>query len=488
MSEKILRGTLKRFESLMETRYSFCVVLVFCLAAYNFFYHLGAGPVYDWDEARNGVNTYEMLQNHDFCAGTFNHQLDHWNLKPPLGDWCILLGYRLFGFSIMGLRFYSAFSCLLMVIILLAVLPGIFGKIPTLLAGFVLTMTPLFIYAHGARTGDFCSLFCLFYILFLVCLYKAGDRGGGLFLPLAGICFALGFLVYSYHAVQLLVILIAYLFLTGLYREVSFGRYVGFFLCAFLPIAGWTIWRGSYPDGAEFLKTALVYDAVGRTTQVIEGHGGDWRDYFRDLGRENPYWSLYMAVGLLLYFAVVGFKADIKNKPLILVVLGTLVPLTLFSIVPTKLVWYIDPIYPPLAVLTGWLTIRLLKEPKIQKVGKVIVFLLVTVAMIRSEREIWKIINIPDSRPSQKLLSELVAMNVPPRSEILKASWGQADRFMAEVVCGLNPVSFKNPEDALSESGFIMLEKDTTKANESFVRKNHLEVYLQNEEWMVVKL
>ena len=163
MSEKILRGTLKRFESLMETRYSFCVVLVFCLAAYNFFYHLGAGPVYDWDEARNGVNTYEMLQNHDFCAGTFNHQLDHWNLKPPLGDWCILLGYRLFGFSIMGLRFYSAFSCLLMVIILLAVLPGIFGKIPTLLAGFVLTMTPLFIYAHGARTGDFCSLFCLFY-------------------------------------------------------------------------------------------------------------------------------------------------------------------------------------------------------------------------------------------------------------------------------------------------------------------------------------
>jgi len=226
---------MNRLERSLEKHYPLWAGLLLCLAAYNFFYHVGAGPVYDWDEARNGINAYEMLQNHNFCAATYNHQLDHWNLKPLLGDWYILLGYRLFGFSILGLRFYSAFSCLVVVGLLVWLLPKVMGRAPALLSGLVLTLTPLFIYAHGARTGDFCSMFCLFDFLFLVCLYKAGDRDGGVFLPLAGLCFALGFLVYSYHAVQMLAILVAYLSLTGLYREISLGRYAGFFYALFYP-------------------------------------------------------------------------------------------------------------------------------------------------------------------------------------------------------------------------------------------------------------
>ena len=179
---------------------------------------------------------------------------------------------------------------------------------------------------------------------------------------------------------------------------------------------------------------------------------------------------------------------DFKNKPLILAVLGTLVPLVLFSIVPTKLVWYIDPIYPPLAVLTGWLTVRVLKDLKFQKMGKCIFLVLFIFTLIRTEREIWKIINIPDVRSSQQLLGELAKMNVPPRSEILMQQWGQADRFMAEVVCGLNPVKCEKPEETLKTRGFWMVEKDLKKVNETFVRDHHLDVFLQNDDWMLVKL
>ena len=236
------------------------------------------------------------------------------------------------------------------------------------------------------------------------------------------------------------------------------------------------------------MKTAFTYDAVGRTTQVIEGHWGDWKDYFRDLSQENAFWSLYIVIGLLFYSAIVDFKVDFKNKLLILAVLGTLVPLVLFSIVPTKLVWYIDPIYPPLAVLTGWLTVRVLKDPRLQKTGKCIFLLLLIFTLIRTEREIWKIINMPDVRPSQQLLGELAKMNVSPHTEILMQQWGQADRFMAEVVCGLNPVKYEKPEEALNTHGFLMLERDLKKVNEKFVQNHHLTVFLQNDEWMLVKL
>jgi hypothetical protein len=152
------------------------------------------------------------------------------------------------------------------------------------------------------------------------------------------------------------------------------------------------------------------------------------------------------------------------------------------------LIWYINPIYPALAALTGWLTLRILKDPNFKQAGKNILLLLLAVALIRSESELLKFIHHHDPSYSQLLLDELAKMKVPPHTPVFMRDWRQGDRFVAEVEYGLNPTTCGKPEESLGTGGYLMLEKDPKNENQTFVRDHHLNVCLQNEGWMMVKL
>ena len=95
MISKIIKTIL----SVLEKYFYFFALGILILASFNFFYHLDAERVWDWDEARAGVAAYEMIQNHNFVVSTVNHQIDLWNFKPPLGLWLIILDYKLFGLT-----------------------------------------------------------------------------------------------------------------------------------------------------------------------------------------------------------------------------------------------------------------------------------------------------------------------------------------------------------------------------------------------------
>ena len=72
-------------------------------AAMLCFLRLDVGYVASWDEARHGISAYEMLQNKNFVVNTYNYDVDYWNLKPPFSFYGIMLGFGLFGYSVMGL-------------------------------------------------------------------------------------------------------------------------------------------------------------------------------------------------------------------------------------------------------------------------------------------------------------------------------------------------------------------------------------------------
>ena len=85
-----------------------------CLTlAFYCFRCLDVQYVDSWDEARHGVNAYEMIQNGDYIRHTYNYVVDDWNLKPSISYWGIILGFRIFGYSVLGLRFCSALAYLL---------------------------------------------------------------------------------------------------------------------------------------------------------------------------------------------------------------------------------------------------------------------------------------------------------------------------------------------------------------------------------------
>ena len=106
-SEKYIKFN---WESLV---YWIAVVILFTLVLIFCFYRLGESTISDWDEARHGVNAYEMMQNREWIVTTYKGNPDYWNLKPPLSEWIICAFFSIFGYTRTVFRIYSAVSMFL---------------------------------------------------------------------------------------------------------------------------------------------------------------------------------------------------------------------------------------------------------------------------------------------------------------------------------------------------------------------------------------
>ena len=79
---RLYRGLLRLFE-----KYYWVFFAAACLTlAFFCFRCLDVQYVDSWDEARHGVNAYEMIQNGDYIRHTYNYQTDDWNLPSATGE------------------------------------------------------------------------------------------------------------------------------------------------------------------------------------------------------------------------------------------------------------------------------------------------------------------------------------------------------------------------------------------------------------------
>ena len=118
------------------------------------FYNLGVGELCDWDEARHAVSAYEMIQTGEPIVTTYEYSNDYWNLKPPLSEWFIALGYKVFGCNTVGLRFYSAVSMFLAALAVAAFLWRRYGRVEAVFSLYAfMAVSTLFSY-HAAFEKD----------------------------------------------------------------------------------------------------------------------------------------------------------------------------------------------------------------------------------------------------------------------------------------------------------------------------------------------
>ena len=145
--------------------YPVLFILLIAWIAFLSFYKLDVKYVDPWDEARHGVNAYEMANGGSLFQNTYLRQADYYNLKPPLSMWCIIISMAIFGNTVFALRFYSALCY-----VLLAVAAGLFikkkfGKAESLFAVAFLAMNTTAFQAHMIRAGDADSVFVLLFAL-----------------------------------------------------------------------------------------------------------------------------------------------------------------------------------------------------------------------------------------------------------------------------------------------------------------------------------
>lgn len=356
---------------LTDRYYPIFFALLTALTAFLCFRCLGIGAIDSWDEARHGISAYEMMKHKNFLINTFMGEADYWNVKPPLSFLTVTAGFALFGYNAVGLRFFSALSYLLT-----TVCTGLFarryGNMASLLTMAFLTANYFPFKAHLVRAGDADSLYLLLFTLSILAMLKIQENRRWLYI--CGLCFSLAFLTKSFHAGMIAAVGGLFLLFTGELRRIRPGQWVFFLFSVLFPIFLWVFLRYQY-DGMIFFQHMYEADIVGRTAAGgLEGHGFPFTFYLTSI-----FWNYDYIYGFLSLITILGIlyllirplrKADtpLPSMDLTGLLLWLLVPLVLFSLVSTKLMWYVYPCIVPLCLLSAVFLSALFRTEKIPAV------------------------------------------------------------------------------------------------------------------------
>lgn len=353
---------------LTEKYYWVFFALLAALTGFLCFRCLGVGAIDSWDEARHGISAYEMMRSGNYLVNTYLGEPDYWNVKPPLSFLTIMAGFSLFGYTAVGLRFFSALAYLLT-----SVCTGLFarryGKLASLLTMAFLAANYFPFKAHLARAGDADSLYLLLFTLAMLAMLKIRDDQRWLYV--CGLCFSLAFLTKSFHAGMIAAVGGLFLLLTGELRKMGPKVWAGFLSSALAPSLIWALLRFQY-DGLTFFRNMYEADIAGRTTAGgIEGHGFPFTFYLTSI-----FWNFDYIYGYLTLIVILGIlyllirplrKADtpMPQRDQTGILLWILIPLLGFSLVSTKLMWYVYPCIVPLCLLAAVFLANFLKSPGI---------------------------------------------------------------------------------------------------------------------------
>lgn len=367
-----------------ERIFQLLCVCLFAWLAFLSFYKLDVKYVDPWDEARHGVNAYEMLKQGSLVKSTYLYQTDYYNLKPPLSMWSIMLSMVLFGKSVWTLRLASVICYLCLALCVVCFARKRYGRLPALFSLALLCANTTPFIAHMVRAGDADSLYVLLFSLAMICMLQIRDDHRKLYL--CGFLFALAFLTKSFHAGLIAVIGGLYLLLTGLFKKVRLKEYVLFILSFGAPVGLWVIAR-LCTDGTAFLKEMWLTDVLGRSQSGFGSNEAGFSYYFSYyLGNMSGKMPVYRVVlGLLLVscliLAVMSFVQQHRTKhgadgngtksvkdDMIGFSLWILLPALAFSVVRTKLLWYEYPAITALLITAG-IAAGLVCEKKLLPVG-----------------------------------------------------------------------------------------------------------------------
>jgi hypothetical protein len=160
-------------------------------------------------------------------------------------------------------------------------------------------------------------------------------------------------MIKSLQALPLIAIIL--LFLVALHIDTSITKQQWRALCVgiLIALAIALPWHAM-----EFVRygALFVHDYVLRhmqkITRVESNNGGDWRFYLRVLGEGLPLWRWLLAPALAFVAWQLVRQRDMRA---LLLLLWIFMPLVFYTLVPTKLPWYILPLYPALALSVAWL-------------------------------------------------------------------------------------------------------------------------------------
>ena len=322
--------------------------LVVCLGI-PFFQYLGQLPLIDPDEGRYAEIPREMLERGDLITPTLNYV--KYFEKPPLLYWINAASMKIFGLNEFAARFPSALCGLLTVLVTYVIARKLYGRRTAILSALILGTSAGFVLQSRIILTDMLLTFCLTAALgaFIVAVRREGRRSRPLpwylfYFFCACAVLAKGLIGMVFPAA----ILFFYFLLIRRWRLLGEMRLASGLLLFLAVAAPWFI--AVSLRNPEFARFFFIHEHFERFTSTVHG-------------RYQPFWFFVpVLIGTMLpwSFFIPGAlvrawrdRHHEEGRPGIYLLIWTVLIFLFFSKSSSKLVPYILPIFPPLAILIG---------------------------------------------------------------------------------------------------------------------------------------
>jgi 4-amino-4-deoxy-L-arabinose transferase-like glycosyltransferase len=326
------------------------VLLLTLVCAVPFLFFLGNIPLIDPDEGRYAEIPREMLERGDFITPTLNYV--KYFEKPPLLYWLNAASIKLFGLNEFAARLPSALSGLATVIATYIIAIRLFERRTALFAALFLATAAGFVIQSRIILTDMLLTFCLTSALgaFIIAVKREEWHRGGeatwyffyLFSALAvltkgliGIVFPAGIIFF-------------YILMTREWRILKRMHLAGGLLLFLAVAAPWFVMVSlRNPEFAEFF---FIHEHFERFTSKVHGRYQPFWFFIPVLAGTMLPWSFFIPGALGRAWRDRNHES---GQAALFLLIWSLFIFLFFSKSGSKLVPYMLPIFPPLAILVG---------------------------------------------------------------------------------------------------------------------------------------
>lgn len=377
------------------------LTILFCVSAAVLLWNLASGSLSSWDEAIYAGVSREILETRDWIALRWAGL--PWSEKPPLCMWMTAFFYMLLGISEFSARLFSALCGIGTVLATYLLAHRLYSRKAAFASAMVLLSSWHFIWS--SKTGML-DMPLTFFVTLSILLFRMGeDRKLCLFFsPLA---FSCAFLAKGWPALIVPVILFTYVACRKNLRILKEPFLVSGAVVAVLILVWWHAMVFSCYGNA-FIKSYFTQHFFMRAVTTLDGHTGDFFTYLGVIPNKGRPWA---GVGLALTLFLIWRIFKCKEKEHILPVVWAGSVLILFSMVKTKLHWYVMPVYPALSIMTGWAAGKLFKKYTVPIIS---VLSILSLVYLTVDKGIFDL----DYTPRAKQLAIDVKRTVPQGQEL----------------------------------------------------------------------
>jgi 4-amino-4-deoxy-L-arabinose transferase-like glycosyltransferase len=325
------------------------LLILAVILAIPFFQYLGGLPLIDPDEGRYAEIPREMLERGDLITPTLNYV--KYFEKPPLLYWINAASLKIFGVNEFAARFPSALCGLLTVLATYIIARRLYGRRAALISALILGTSAGFVLQSRIILTDMLLTFCLTAALgsFIVAAGREGRRSRALpwylfylFCALATLAKGLIGMVFPAG------IIFFYIVLSRRWRLLSEMRLIPGLLLFLAVAAPWFV--AVSLRNPEFAHFFFIREHFERFTSTVHGRYQPlWFFVPVLLGTMLP-WSFFIPTAL---FKAWRDRHHDEGQAGMYLLIWTALIFLFFSKSNSKLIPYILPIFPSLAMLIG---------------------------------------------------------------------------------------------------------------------------------------